>query len=87
VAAAAVNQHITVNLNQHQFDALVSFVFNVGAGAFQQSTLLQRLNAGRYDAVPGQLRLWNKGGGKVLPGLVTRREAEARLFTSGQYGG
>ena len=65
----------------------MSFTFNVGAGGFQRSTLLKRLNAGGYDAVPGQLRLWNKGNGKVLPGLVSRREAEARLFTTGQYGG
>lgn len=86
VAASAVNQHVKVKLTQQQFDALVSFTYNVGAGAFRESTLLQRLNAGRYDAVRGQLRLWNKGGGKVLPGLVSRREAEARLFTTGQYG-
>jgi lysozyme len=86
VAASAVNEHVEVNLAQHQFDALVSFTFNVGTGAFGGSTLLKQLNAARFDAVPGQLRLWNKGGGKVLPGLVTRREAEATLFTTGHYG-
>jgi lysozyme len=87
VAATAVNRHVAVKLSQQQFDALVSFTFNVGAGAFRDSTLLNRLNAGRFDAVPGQLRLWNKGGGVVLPGLVRRREAEAKLFTTGPYGG
>ncbi len=86
VAASAVNEHVKVKLTQQQFDALVSFTFNVGAGAFRESTLLRRLNAARFDAVPGQLQLWNKGGGKVLPGLVTRREAEATLFTTGHYG-
>lgn len=76
----AVNTLITVPLNQNQFDALVSFTFNVGAGALADSTLRRLLNVGNYQAVPEQLRRWNKGGGQVLPGLVRRREAEVDLW-------
>ena len=75
-----VNRLITVPLNQNQFDALVSFAFNVGCGALEDSTLRRLLNQGRYDTVCDQLRRWNKGGGVVLPGLVRRREAECALF-------
>jgi GH24 family phage-related lysozyme (muramidase) len=84
-AAAAIAQRVTVPLGQHQLDALVSFVFNVGAGAFADSTLLRELNAGRYDAVPGQLARWVKAGDKALPGLVRRRKAEGVLFAEGTY--
>lgn len=76
----AINNSVKVPLTQNQFDALVSFVFNVGIGAFQKSTLLKKLNAGQYDAVPGELMKWTKGGGKELPGLVRRRRAEAALW-------
>ncbi|MBS0124994.1 glycoside hydrolase family protein [Thetidibacter halocola] len=91
----AVNEAVTVRLNQHQFDALVSFTFNVGIGrstapgregtGFLGSTLLRRLNAGEYDAVPSELARWNKASGRVLPGLTRRRAAEGRMFTSGDY--
>jgi lysozyme len=84
-AADAVHQLVHVPLNQHQFDALVSFVYNLGAGAFAGSTLLKDLNAHKFSAVPGQLEQWTHAGGRVLPGLVTRRKAEARLFTTGHY--
>lgn len=76
----AINNSVKVDLTQNQFDALVSFAFNVGIGAFQKSTLLKKLNAGQYDAVPGELMKWTKGGGKELPGLVRRRRAEAALW-------
>jgi len=79
-AEEVVNQFVEVELNQNEFDALVSFVFNVGSGNFQKSTLLKRLNNGGYYSVPTELKGWNKGGGKVLPGLVRRREAEGKLF-------
>jgi lysozyme len=85
VAAAAVNQHVAVPLAQHQLDALVSFTFNVGTGAFGESTLLRELNAGRYDAVPRELDRWVKANGKTLPGLVRRRTAEGVLFAEGRY--
>lgn len=76
----AINDSVKVPLTQSQFDALVSFVFNVGVGAFKKSTLLKKLNAGQYDAVPAELMKWTKGGGKELPGLVRRRRAEAALW-------
>lgn len=82
-AADAVNRGVQVPLNQHQFDALVSFVFNVGAGAFGESTLLRKLNEGRYDAVPKELDRWVKADGRTLPGLVRRRKSEGELFTEG----
>lgn len=76
----AVNKLVKVPLTQNQFDALVSFVYNVGVGSFQKSTLLKKLNAGDYSAVPGELMKWTKAGGKELPGLVRRRRAEAALW-------
>ncbi|MCP9485586.1 MAG: glycoside hydrolase family protein [Gaiellaceae bacterium MAG52_C11] len=79
-AAAEVERCVKVPLEQHQFDALVSFAFNVGNGAFRNSTLLRLLNEGRYDAVEAQLARWTKAGGKTLQGLVNRRAAEAKLF-------
>jgi GH24 family phage-related lysozyme (muramidase) len=85
VAVAAVRDNVTVALTQEQFDALVSFAFNVGAGAFRRSRLLERLNLGHHEAVPAQLRRWVTAGGRTLPGLVARRDAEARLFTTGHY--
>ena len=83
IAEAAVNQAVTVPLTQNQFDALASFTFNVGGGAFRGSTLLKRINAGDHDAVRKELARWNKGGGKVLPGLVRRRSEEADLYERG----
>ena len=79
---AAVNDAVQVGLSQHQFDALVSFAFNVGTQAFKSSTLLKKLNQGLYDEVPAQLRRWNKAGGKVIQGLVNRREKEIALWQS-----
>lgn len=79
-AISSINSLVTVPLSQPQFDALVSFVFNVGVGAFGHSTLLKVLNNFRYELVPHELKRWNKSKGKVLAGLVRRREAEAQLF-------
>jgi lysozyme len=84
-AVAAVNDHVTVRLNQAQRDALTSLAYNIGTGGFQGSRLLRRLNAGSYGAVPQELMRWVYAGGRKLPGLVTRRQAEAKLFTTGQY--
>lgn len=75
-----VERLVKVPLNQSQFDALVSFCFNVGEGALGKSTLLRRLNRGEYDSVPSELMKWTRGGGKELPGLVRRRRAEAKLW-------
>lgn len=79
-AETSVNNGVKVALNQNQFDALVSFTFNTGTGAFNSSTLLKVLNQGQYDQVPDQLRRWNKAGGKVVQGLVNRRENEIKLW-------
>lgn len=81
---AAVNRLVKVKLTQEQFDALVSFTYNLGEGNFGSSTLLKLLNQGRYDLVPDQFLRWNKAGGKVLAGLTKRRQAEADLFATGK---
>lgn len=81
-AEAAVNSLVKVPLTQNQFDALVSFVYNVGSGAFSRSTMLKRLNAGDYAGAADQFKVWRLAGGKVVQGLVNRRTAEAALFTS-----
>ena len=69
-------------LSQNQFDALVSWVYNLGPANLQASTLLKVLNAGDYAGVPAQIKRWNKAGGKVLEGLTRRRQAEADLFAN-----
>ena len=81
---AGVEQHVskvvTVQLYQDQFDALVSLVYNIGAGAFAESTLLRKLNAGKVCAATAQFSRWNKINGKASAGLAERRSAEAILF-------
>lgn len=79
---AGVSRMVTADLNQNQFDALVSFAYNVGLGGFQQSAVLKRVNSGQWDKVPAALALWNKAGKplKVQPGLVSRRQREGALF-------
>jgi lysozyme len=85
-AASEISGSVKVALSQPQVDALISFAFNVGNGAFRDSTLLKLLNAGDYASVPAQLDRWTKASGKTLPGLVTRRKAEGALFRDGTYG-
>lgn len=75
-----VNQAVKVPLNQNQFDALTSFTFNVGRDAFTGSTLLKVLNQGKYDQVPDQLMRWTRSGGRVVQGLVNRRQNEVKLW-------
>lgn len=79
-AEFVVEGMVTVPLNQNQFDALVSFAYNVGGDQFAKSTLVRLLNDGMYDEVPHQLSRWNKSNGKVLRALVRRRKAEGDLF-------
>ncbi len=81
-AETTVNNNVKVELNQNQFDTLVSFTFNVGGGAFKGSTLLKKLNNGQYGEVSGQLMRWDKAGGKVVPGLEKRRKNEVKLWNS-----
>lgn len=71
---------VKVSLNQHQWDALMSFVYNLGAGSLASSTLLKMLNAGDYAGAADQFLRWNKAGGNVLAGLTTRRTAERKMF-------
>ena len=73
----AVHNMVQQPLTQHQFDVLVDFAYNAGVGNLKSSTLLKKVNAGALDAVPAELMKWTKGGGKVLPGLVKRRQAES----------
>ncbi len=75
-----VLEAVNHQLDQCMFDALVSWTYNLGPSNLNASTMLKVLNAGDYDGVPEQIKRWNKAGGKVLQGLVRRREAEALLF-------
>lgn len=75
-----VRKAVTVDLNENQFGALVSFAYNVGIGSLQSSTLLKLLNAGDYAGAADQFLRWNKASGKVLTGLTRRREAERAVF-------
>ncbi|MCH7392413.1 lysozyme [Acinetobacter dispersus] len=77
---ASVNNLVKVPLSQNQFDALVSLTYNIGQTAFSKSTLLKKLNAKDYAGAADQFAVWNKGGGKVLKGLVRRRAGERALF-------
>lgn len=80
---AAVLRLINVPLFQHQFDMLVSFTFNLGAGALQRSALRSKINRSEHDAVPDELERWVYGGGVVLPGLIRRRIAEGNVYSRG----
>jgi lysozyme len=80
-----INDKVTVELNQDQFDAMVCWVYNLGSGNLSSSTLLKVLNDGDYDGVPEQMKRWNKAGGKVLNGLIKRRDSEAKLFCSEEW--
>lgn len=75
-----VTRLVHAPLDQHQFDALVSFAFNIGCPRLSASTLLTKLNRLDYAGAADELLRWNRGGGKVLRGLVRRREAERALF-------
>jgi lysozyme len=90
-AVQAVKDLVKVTLNQAQFDALVSFTFNLGRGNLASSDLLARLNNNDYDSVPYELSRWNKAtvGGVLqpLPGLTRRRNEEGILFQNGIYTG
>lgn len=81
-ASQAIDELVDIPISQTQYDALTSFVYNVGREAFRNSTLLKLLNSGQIEAASAQFSRWNKGGGKVLAGLTRRREAEMELFRS-----
>lgn len=72
---------LSLNLGQYQFDAVVSFCFNLGIGNFKGSTLYKKIKADAYDStIPAEFKKWIYGGGKILPGLVSRREWEAKRY-------
>ncbi|MDR4513875.1 lysozyme [Nitrosomonas sp.] len=82
-AKYSVMQAVSVELTEGQYAALVDFVFNVGSGNFNKSTLLKKVNAQQHAEVPAQFRRWIRAGGKVWQGLVTRREREIDLYLEG----
>ncbi|NHB89720.1 lysozyme [Photorhabdus tasmaniensis] len=77
-----IESNVKVSLTQGQFDALCSFIFNCGTGAFVRSTLLKKLNAGDYKGAADQFMRWNQAGGRILPGLDARRASEKLMFLS-----
>ena len=81
-AESGVLRLISVPLTDGQFDALVSFTFNLGSGALQRSTLRRKVNREEHHEVPEQLMRWVWAGGRKLKGLVRRREVEAVLYQS-----
>jgi len=83
-AEDAVNSLVKVRLSQLQYDALVSFVFNVGRGAFARSTLLKKVNAGLFTEAKAEFLKWVNSGGKFVQGLYNRRVADAELFAAGR---
>ena len=79
-AVRAVQNDVTAPLNQNQFDALVSLIYNIGVNAFANSTLLRKLNTGDYTGAAEQFDVWNKSSGSINQTLVTRRTSERALF-------
>jgi lysozyme len=81
--AKRVDELVTSNINQNQFNALVSFAYNVGTGNFSSSTLLKKVNKNPNDlTLKAEFLRWNKAGGKVLNGLTKRRNEEADIYFS-----
>lgn len=85
IAIRDVERSVTVSLSDNQFGALVSFAYNVGGPNFSGSTLVKKLNAGNYDAVPAELMKWVNSKGKRMQGLVNRRASEAGLWSRGAF--
>ena len=82
-ASAAVNAKVTGDITQEEFDALVDFVFNVGAGNFAASTLLKKVNSGDIHGAAAEFEKWDMAAGKHMAGLLRRRHAEAEEFLLG----
>ena len=80
-----IRDMVECDLEQCQFDALVAWVYNLGPTNLRSSTMLKRLNKKDFDDVPNQIKRWDKAGGKVLAGLVRRREAESLLFEGKEW--
>ena len=86
-AVQTVNSKVHTDLTQNEFDALVSFVYNLGVGAFQRSTLLKLLKSGNKTAASGEFPKWSMAGGKEVPGILKRRHAEQDCFLHSTYVG
>lgn len=84
-AEQAIKTYVETDLTQAQFDALVSFIFNVGTNAFRRSTLLKKINAEDFTGAEDEFSRWIYADGRPLAGLVTRRGAEQELFSGGSY--
>lgn len=82
IVEPSINKHVKVKLSQNQYDALCSFIYNVGNVAFEKSTLLKLLNQSKYEEASNQFDVWVNAGGKKLSVLVNRREREKRLWKS-----
>lgn len=82
-AGKCVDCVVTIDLNQNQFDALVDFVYNLGIGNLEKSTLLKLLNSGDYNGAAQEFTKWDMAGGKISDGLLRRRQAEQNLFMKG----
>ena len=80
----SVNTYVKVPLTQYEFDALVTFAYNVGCSNFESSTLLKKLNIGDYQGASDEFLRWNKSKGKVLKGLTYRRQSERHYFLTGE---
>ena len=85
IALRAVARHVRVPLRPSQRMALASWTFNLGELRLRQSTLLRKLNDGDYGAVPLEMKRWVRGGGRILGGLVTRRDQEVAMWTQGTF--
>lgn len=85
--AQAVDDMVDVDVAQHEYDALVSFAFNLGPDRLKGSTLLRKVNARRYDDAAHEFERWVYAGQKKLPGLVKRRKAECAMWDRGDYSG
>lgn len=84
-AEMGIKRYVKADLHQHEFDALVGLVFNIGIGRFSNSTLVTALNMGRYDLAADEFPKWRRANGKVVSGLVKRRAIEERIFRTGAY--
>ena len=75
-----INNMVKVDLQQHEFDSLVAWVYNLGPTNLGESTMLKVLNGGQFDRVPNEMNRWTRAGGEILEGLVRRRQAESLMF-------
>lgn len=79
-AENCIDQHVGVDLAQNEFDALVSFIFNVGCANFTRSTMLKMINSDNFKEAADEFPKWNRAAGRIVKGLVNRRAAERKLF-------